>query len=172
MAKTLVICYSRKGQNYVNGSIVDLPKGNTEICAEYIKKAVGADIFEIETQKAYSTDYTQCTVEAKEELKNNARPKLIKMLDSVAEYDNIVVAGPCWWGTYPCAVFTQLEALDFAGKMVFPLMTHEGSGLSGAPAALKKYCKGATVGEGLAIQGGAVAGSEAKVAFWAKKNLE
>ena len=70
MAKTLVIYYSRKGQNYVNGNIVNLPKGNTEICAEYIQKAVGADIFEIETQKAYSTDYTQCTVEAKDELKN------------------------------------------------------------------------------------------------------
>ena len=172
MVKTLVIYYSRKGENYVNGSIKNLPKGNTEICAEYIKKAVGADIFEIETQKAYSTDYTQCTVEAKEELKNNARPKLIKMLDSVAEYDNIVVAGPCWWGTYPCAVFTQLEALDFNGKKVFPLMPHEGSGIAGAPAALKKYCRGAVVGEGLAIQGGAVAESEAKVAAWAKKNLE
>ena len=36
MAKTLVIYYSRKGQNYVNGSIVDLPKGNTEIVAEFI----------------------------------------------------------------------------------------------------------------------------------------
>ena len=172
MAKTLVIYYSRKGENYVNGSIKKLPKGNTEICAEYIKKAVGADIFEIETQKAYSTDYTQCTVEAKDELKNNARPKLIKMLDSVAEYDNIVVAGPCWWGTYPCAVFTQLEALDFNGKKVFPLMTHEGSGIAGAPATLKKFCRGAVVGEGLAVQGGAVAESEAKVAAWAKKNLE
>ena len=172
MAKTLVIYYSRKGENYVNGSIKNLPKGNTEICAEYIKKAVGADIFEIETQKAYSTDYTQCTVEAKDELKNNARPELVKMLDSVAEYDNIVVAGPCWWGTYPCAVFTQLEALDFNGKKVFPLMTHEGSGIAGAPAALKEYCRGAVVGEGLAIQGGTVAESEAKVAAWAKKNLE
>ena len=171
MAKTLVIYYSRKGQNYVNGSIVDLPKGNTEVCAEYIKKAVGADIFEIETQKAYSTDYTQCTIEAKEELHNNARPELVKMLDSVAEYDNIVVAGPCWWGTYPCAVFTQLEKLDFTDKKVFPVMTHEGSGLAGAPTALKKYCKGATVGEGLAVQGACVTKSENMIAAWAKKNL-
>jgi flavodoxin len=45
MAKTLVIYYSRKGQNYVNGSIEDLPKGNTEIVAEFIQKAVGADLF-------------------------------------------------------------------------------------------------------------------------------
>ena len=172
MAKTLVIYYSRKGQNYLNGSIVDLPKGNTEIVAEFIQKAVGADLFEVETKKPYAIDYTQCTIEAKEELRNNDRPELVKMLDSVAEYDNIVVAGPCWWGTYPCAVFTQLEALDFAGKMVFPLMTHEGSGLSGAPEALKKYCKGANVGEGLAIHGGSAGRSEAQVVAWAERNLK
>ncbi len=171
MAKTLVIYYSRKGQNYVSGSIVDLPKGNTEIVAEFIQKAVGADLFEIETKKSYAIDYTQCTVEAKAELRDNARPELVEMLPSVASYDNIVVAGPCWWGTYPVAVFTQLEALDFTGKKVFPVMTHEGSGIAGAPAALKKYCHGAVVGEGMAITGGAAAGSEAKVAAWAKKNL-
>ena len=34
------------------------------------------------------------------------------------------------------------------------------------------YCRAAVVGEGLAVQGGAVAESEAKVAAWAKKNLE
>ncbi|WP_027406907.1 flavodoxin [Anaerovibrio sp. RM50] len=172
MAKTLVIYYSRKGQNYVSGSIVDLPKGNTEIVAEFIQKAVGADLFEVETKKSYALDYTQCTVEAKEELRNNDRPELVKMLDSVAEYDNIVVAGPCWWGTYPVAVFTLLEALDFSGKKVFPVMTHEGSGIAGAPAALKKYCQGAVVGEGLAIHGGSAGSSEAQVVAWAERNLK
>ena len=34
------------------------------------------------------------------------------------------------------------------------------------------YCRGAVVGEGLAIQGADAAGSESKVAAWAKKNLE
>ena len=41
MAKNLIIYYSRKGQNYWNGSIRNLTKGNTEIVAEYIQKAVG-----------------------------------------------------------------------------------------------------------------------------------
>ena len=49
MAKNLIIYYSRKGENYVNGNIEKLAKGNTEICAEYIQKAVGGDLFEIET---------------------------------------------------------------------------------------------------------------------------
>lgn len=30
MAKNLIIYYSRKGENYVNGSIKNLAKGNTE----------------------------------------------------------------------------------------------------------------------------------------------
>ena len=171
MAKNLIIYYSRKGQNYVNGSIKDLEKGNTEICAEYIQKAVGGDLFEIETVKSYSEDYMTCTEEAKKELRENARPELKKMLSDISEYDNVFVCGPCWWGTYPCAVFTQLEALDFAGKKVFPLMTHEGSGLAGAPAALKKYCKGAAVGKGLAVHGADAARSEKEVAAWAKAQV-
>lgn len=39
MAKNLIIYYSRKGENYVNGSIKSLAKGNTELCVEYIQKA-------------------------------------------------------------------------------------------------------------------------------------
>lgn len=167
----LIIYYSRKGQNYWNGSIADLVKGNTERVAEYIQKAVGGDLFEIETVKEYAADYTRCTEEAKEELRQNTHPELKRELTDISRYDNIVVAGPCWWGTYPCAVFTQLEKLDFTGKKVFPVMTHEGSGLAGAPAALKKYCKGATVGEGLAVQGSCVTKSESRIAAWAKKNL-
>ena len=33
MAKNLIIYYSRKSENYVNVRIMDLKKGNTEICA-------------------------------------------------------------------------------------------------------------------------------------------
>ena len=171
MAKNLIIYYSRKGQNYWNGSIKDLKKGNTEIVAEFIQKAIGGDLFEIETVQDYPVDYMQTTEVAQDELRAKARPELKKYLDDISEYDNIFVCGPCWWGTYPCAVFTQLEALDFSNKHVFPLMTHEGSGLAGAPAALKKYCKGATVGKGLAIHGADASRSEREVASWAKSVL-
>ena len=49
MAKNLIIYYSRKGENYVNGGVKNLAKGNTEICAEFIRKAVGGELFQIET---------------------------------------------------------------------------------------------------------------------------
>ena len=171
MAKTLVIYYSRRGENYVNGSLKHIDKGNTEIVAEFVREAVGTDLFEVDTVKAYDASYMTCIEEAKEELRENARPALKQSLSDIGDYENIVVAGPCWWGTYPMAILTQLEMLDFAGKTVFPVMTHEGSGIAGAPAALKKYCKGATVGEGLAIHAAESIRSIDRVSTWAKKNL-
>ena len=169
MSRNLIIYYSRKGQNYVNGSIRELSKGNTEIVAEFIQKAVGGDLFEIETVKEYSKDYMTCTEEAQEELRTKARPELKRYLDDISEYDNVFVCGPCWWGTFPMAVLTQLERLDFTGKKVFAVMTHEGSGLGGSERTLKAGCKGATVGRGLAVHGADAARSEAAVAAWAKE---
>lgn len=171
MAKNLIIYYSRKGENYVNGKIVDLKKGNTEICAEFIQKAVGGDLFEIETVEEYSRDYQKCTQEAQQELRENARPELKKYLEDLADYDHVFVCGPCWWGTYPVAVFTQLERLDFTGKKVMTLMTHEGSGLGNSERDLRKICKGAAFGTGIAVHGADAARSEQAVADWAKKNV-
>lgn len=165
----LIIYYSRKGENYVGGSIQNLKKGNTEIAAEFIQKAVGGDLFEVDTVKPYSADYTACTQEAKAELQANARPALKAYLDSIDRYDHIFVCGPCWWGTYPCAVFSQLERLDFSGKKVFALMTHEGSGLGSCERDLKKLCAGADIGKGLAVRGGSTAKSEKMIADWARR---
>ena len=172
MAKNLIIYYSRKGENYWNGGIKNIAKGNTEIVAEFIQKAVGGDLFQIETVKEYAADYYACIDEAKKELREQARPELKNYLDSIADYDNIFICGPCWWGTFPMAVFTQLEKLDFAGKKVMAVMTHEGSGLGSCERDLKKICKGASFGKGLAVHGADAAKSESTVAAWAKKALQ
>ncbi|MBO6259035.1 MAG: NAD(P)H-dependent oxidoreductase [Succinivibrio sp.] len=171
MKRTLVIYYSRKGQNYVGGKIVNLKKGNTSYVAEFIKEAAGADLFEVRTVKQYSADYTACTKEARAELKNKARPELTEYIGSIAQYQNIVVAGPCWWGTFPCAIMSQLERLDFKNKKVFAVMTHEGSGLGSSERTLKDLCQGAEIGEGLAVPGSSAADSFALVAQWAQRNL-
>ena len=169
MAKNLIIYYSRKGENYWNGSIKNISKGNTEIVAEFIQNAVGGDLFEVDTVKPYDKDYYVCIDEAKAELNANARPELKEYIDSIANYDNIFVCGPCWWGTFPMAIFTQLEKLDFTGKKVMAVMTHEGSGLGSSERDLKKICTGAKFGKGLAVHGADASKSEGEVSAWAKK---
>jgi flavodoxin len=168
MSNNLILYYSRKGENYVNGEIQNLSKGNTEIVAEFIQDTVGGDLFEVDTVERYADDYYACIDEAKKELNDNARPALQEYLDSIDKYDNIFVCGPCWWGTFPMAIFSQLERLDFTGKKVMAVMTHEGSGLGSCEQDLKKICTGASFGKGLAVHGADAAKSESTVAAWAR----
>ncbi len=169
MAKILIAYYSRKGQNYVNGSIKNLVKGNTEIVAEFIQKAVGGELFEIDTVKDYPIDYTECTEVAKVEIQQKARPELKKYLANIDEYDKIFLGYPIWWSIPPMAVSTFLEKYDFGGKKIIPFATHEGSGLGGSVSYLKKICPKAEIMSGLAIQGANSKNSESEVANWAKK---
>ena len=166
MSKVLIAYYSRKGQNYVNGDIKNLAKGNTEIIAEFIQKSVGGDLFEIDTVKEYPIDYTECTNVAKEELRQKARPELKNYLASIDEYDTIYLGYPCWWGLPPMAVFTFLKHYDFSGKIIKPFTTHEGSGLGGSISQIKKTCPTANVQAGLAIHGADAAKSEKVVNQW------
>ena len=46
------------------------------------------------------------------------------------------------------------------------------AGKDGAPAALKKHCKGASVGKGLAVHGGDALQSEKVVTGYAMENLK
>lgn len=171
MAKNLIIYYSRVGENYVNGNIKKLEKGNTAICAQYIQKAVGGDLFEVRTIKPYANSYYECIEEAKQELNTNARPQLEEYLDDISEYENIFILGPCWWGTYPMAMFSQLERLDFNTKKVMALMTHEGSGMGNSERDLHRLCDGAVFGTSMAVHGADAIKSEQAVSAWAKKNI-
>lgn len=96
-------------------------------------------------------------------------------LDQMNKYflhGQMLVPGSRYWNmVHGMAVLTQLERLDFTDKMVFAVMTHEGSGLGGSECTLKASCKGATIGKGLAVHGADAAKSEATVAAWAKKSV-
>lgn len=167
----LIVYYSRKGQNYWNGSIKDLKKGNTEIVAEFIQKAVGGDLFEVETVKPYSQDYYACIDEAQKELRANARPEIKSYPENIENYDVIFVGFPNWWGTMPMAMFTLLENCNLKGKKIVPFCTNEGSGMGSSERDLVKLCTGANVMRGLPIHGAEAAQSEKEIVEWAKNNV-
>ena len=167
----LIVYYSRKGENYWNWTIKDLQKGNTERVAEFIQKAVGGDLFEVDTVKPYSSDYYKCTEEAKAELHGGARPEIKGYVEDISKYDTIFVGYPNWWGQMPMCMCTFLEHYDLAGKKIAPFCTNEGSGMGSSERQLKEICKGATVLAGLSVHGAEAAQSEAKVSAWAKKNI-
>ena len=171
MSNILVVYYSRKGENHMPGGIQVLEKGNTEYAAEYIQKAVNADIFEIDTVKPYASNYRECCMEAVAEVKANARPEIKSYVTDISGYDTIFVCFPCWCGTAPMCMFTFLEHYDLAGKKLVPLCTNEGSGLAKAPQDLEKSCPGAIIAPGLSVRGHQVKSSEAMIAAWAKEQV-
>ncbi len=167
--KSLVIYFSHTGDNYFGGHIQNITKGNTEIVAEYIQEFTGADLFKVEGVKPYPTDYQECCDVALNEKNSNARPEIKKNLSSIDDYDIIYIGSPVWWGYPPMPLLTQLEKLDFSGKIVKPFTTHEGSGLGSVMSVYKQVCKGADIKPGLAIKGSAVKNSKKSVENWIKQ---
>lgn len=161
--KSLVIYFSRADENYAVGNI---EKGNTEVIAEYIQDITGADLFKVEPAKPFSKNYRECCKEAIEEKKQNARPALRKYLEDISKYEVIYIGSPIYCGTMPMCMFTQLERLDFTGKIIKVFTTHEGSGLGNVVSDVKKICKGANVLDSLAIRGSMVYDSKEKVEDW------
>ncbi|MCQ2970211.1 Flavodoxin [Methanobrevibacter gottschalkii] len=149
----LIIYFSRDGENYFSGEIKSIEKGNTEVIAEYIQEFTGADIFKVIPKKDYPSDYMKCIDIAKKELKANARPEIKEELSDISDYDIIYIGFPNWWGTLPMPMWTQLEKLDFTGKVIKPFVTHEGSRFGKSGKDLKRLCKDAIIKKGLSISG-------------------
>jgi flavodoxin len=166
--KCLIAYYSRRGNNYVSGSVVNLPVGNTEVAATVIQKLTGGETFRIDTVKAYPADYTKTTELAQQELRQNARPELSGHVEDMSAYDLVFLGYPNWWGTMPMAVCTFLEEYDFSGKTIVPFCTNEGSGMGHSESDIRKLCPAAKVLSGLSIKGGSVRRAEGEISAWLK----
>ncbi len=164
--RCLIAYFSREGNNYVAGKIVDLPVGNTKISAEKIYEIVGGGLFRIESAIPYPADYNEVARVAENELRADARPKLSADLDGISSYDVIFLGYPNWCGTMPTPVFTFLEGYDFSGKVVVPFCTHEGSGFGRSEKDIEKLCPGAKLLKGLAIRGSRVNDAGKDIAAW------
>ena len=169
--RILIAFFSRAGNNYAGGSIVNLAVGNTETVANLIRKETGGDLFKIDTVKPYPEGYEETTEVAREELRGNARPELTSKLDNLDDYGVVFLGYPNWWGTMPMAVFTFLENRDFSGKTIVPFSTHEGSGMGRSEGDIRKLCPGAKVLQGLPIRGGSAGKAGEEVAAWVRKSL-
>ena len=125
-------------------------------------------MFKIEQSKPYSKGYNDCIEEARADQQRDARPELSAYPDSLENYDVIYLGFPNYWSTMPMAVFTFLEHFDFTGKTIKPFCTHEGSGMGGSVADIKRLCPGARVEKGLAIHGGSADKSRKSIEEWVK----
>ena len=112
----LIVYFSHAGENWVNGQVVRLEKGNTFRAAEIIRDAVGGDLFEVRAKEPYPDDYQALVARTKEEFENGLRPELAEYPAGLDEYDLIFIGYPIWWNTMPGPVFTFLSHYDWSGR--------------------------------------------------------
>ena len=169
----LTVYFSLKCETIAPGmKIVNLEKGHTAVVAEAIQRAIGGDLFEIETVKTYIADHMKMIYEAKEELEQGIRPELKSYPVNLDEYDTVFLCYPNWWNTLPMPVLGFIEHYDWSGKHIIPVNTSEGSGAGKSIEKIKEVCTGATVDDAYELKGSDVDGKTAEIESWAKGKVQ
>jgi flavodoxin len=166
----LLAYYSRAGENYYYGGRRTLDIGNTEVLAGMIRRLTGCDIYRIDAVEPYSDDYDATVARNVREQQADARPRISNRLPALDRYDTVLLASPIWNVRAPMIMTTFTDALDFTGKTVHPVVTYAVSGLGTTERDYAASCRGATLGEGFAVQGEEVAATEPTVRSWLRRN--
>ena len=159
--KSLIIYFSRADENYSVGYV---EKGNTEYIAEFVRDIVGADMFKVEPLVPYAKDYKTCIEEEKHRVGN---APIKKHINDISSYEVIYIMTPIYWGTCAPELETALKDLDFHGKIIRIVTTHEGSGLGRVVEDIKNTCIGANVlDDAIAIVGSKAKYSKEQIESW------
>ena len=164
--RTLVVFFSRAGENYHYGGRTNLEVGNTEVVAGMIRDRTGADLYKIEPADRYPDSYDQTVDRNNEEQESNALPAIAGALPDVGPYEVVMLGSPVWGSRAPRIMSTFLDGVDLGGKTVLPLVTYAVSGMSGIDDVYRSALSTATVERGLAVRGEEVRDAGADVDNW------
>lgn len=117
MGKTLVAYFSASGI--------------TAKVADKLADALGADIYEIRPEVAYTkADLNWMDKKSRSTIEMNdktIRPAIADQNARIDEYNTIFLGFPIWWYVAPTIINTFLESYDFAGKKIILFATSGGS---------------------------------------------
>ena len=102
--------------------------GNTRVIAGQIRRALSADLFEIESDAPYPEDYEQTVAQAVRERDSGYRPPLKANVPNVSPYEAVFLGFPIWGETAPPVIRSFLSQHDLSGKTLVPFITHGGYG--------------------------------------------
>ena len=166
---TLVAFFSHSGENYKVGTI---EKGNGRIAASIISALLQVPEYEICTVSGYPDDYDECSRIAKQERDENLRPQLRFPFPDMADINSMILVYPNWWGDLPMAVYTLRDSIETDGLKIYPVCTHEESGLGMTERMLMQSYPGASVMKGFAIRGTLIQQDEEEARRQIKSYLE
>lgn len=142
--------------------------GNSQLLATMVYNAVGGELYGIQTEKKYPSAYSDTVSVAKDEMDSDEDVALSGTLPELSRYDMVVLVFPVWWGTVPGAVKSFLQSDDMAGKTIYPLVTHGGSGAGNSVEDIRKLCKTDVSNDVLEVFDDDVTNAAGAVSEWLK----
>ncbi|NLO84789.1 MAG: flavodoxin [Clostridiales bacterium] len=143
--------------------------GNVEYVAKLVQSTIGGDLFEIETTEQYPLKHDALVDHAANEQDADTRPELAAHIQSLDQYDTIILGFPNWWGDLPMPLYTFLETYDFGAKTIVPFVVHGGSGFSDMLSTISHLQPGAHINDNvLSLSRNDVANSDEEIVQWAK----
>lgn len=123
--------------------------GKTKKAAEKLAAELGADIFEIAPEVAYTkADLNWMDKKSRSSVEmadKTIRPKINGETVDIAKYNEIYIGFPIWWYVAPTIINTFLESYDFSGKTIKLFATSGGSKFGNTVAELTPSAPGATI---------------------------
>ena len=164
--RVLLAYFSRPGENYYYGGRRNLQVGNTEMLARIIGDLIDCDLYRIEAADPYSNSYDATVARNEDEQDADARPKIANPVESIEQYDSVLLGSPIWSVRPPMIMTTFLDSHDFAGKTIHPFVTYAVSGLGQTEATYAAALPGVRVSAGLAVQGEEVTQHRPDIEGW------
>lgn len=126
--------------------------GVTAKLAKRLADGIGADLFEIEPEVAYTdadlnwqNSKSRSSVEMND---RNCRPAISSRVDDMTQYNVVFVGFPVWWYREPSIIDTFMESYDFSGKTVVPFATSGMSAIGDSGKNMQELAKCAKVVSG------------------------
>jgi flavodoxin len=95
--------------------------GNTRVIATQIRRALGADLFEIAAASPYPEDYEATVKQAERERDRGYEPPLAASVSEIARYQTVFLGFPIWGQTAPPVIRSFLRSHDLTGSGHRPL---------------------------------------------------
>lgn len=117
--------------------------GNTRVVANQIRRALAADIFEIEPAAPYPEDYEATVAQAERERVSGFEPELKATVPNINAYKAVFLGFPIWGTTAPSVIRSFLSKHDLTGTALIPFITHGGYGPGNSMAVVARHAPGA-----------------------------
>ena len=133
--------------------------GTTKGVAERLAGAIGAELYEIVPEQAYTVadlNWRDKESRSSVEMRDRAsRPAIAGAAPDLSAFDVIFVGYPIWWYREPSIIdtFVEANAAALAGKTIVPFATSGGSEMGDSSANLQALAPEAKVKEGRRFRG-------------------